>query len=802
METLNTTIRDTSDTTMAGTTTFSDPINVIHNKSPTQQEKSQLYPVRDQSIADFLAKPFPIAVGIWDTAVIRNTILESSTVGTDLLTSTVWTEKLKGFNFFRGTAVYRIVLNATPFHAGCLKFGFVPFAGTEVTVPSLTPSWRTTQLAPFSTCPGVYIDCKDSTAIVRIPYVSTVDYYTLETNDSIDWGTWLLKVYAPLNTGAASSQGIGYTVYLHFEDVELAVPMHPQSGSSAKSKKAFNRFSSKVGAMAKEEIASQEAEVMAKTGSLSQGLMVAGNAVEALESIPILSSIAAPVSWVLRGASVVASWFGYSKPDVDSALTFVARNNQPHMAHATGIDASIPLALFHDNSIEMRPGFGGTDLDEMSFDYIKKVPAYFDDFTWGADALADVLLKTIVVSPKDLYQQVSAFGTILRYFPPFGYLQTFFQSYRGSIDIHFKIVKTDYHSGKLSFTFVPASGLTIPNMGQRPYLLREIVDVKDRSEVVLRIPYLQYSKYIGVEDSLGVVHVHVVNELVAPESCAQNVNILLFASAGDDFEYAVPGMNKNIFPYTSPIIPQMGGVELERDQMIVTEVVGNYPSMKATNEAACASIGEKFVSIRQLLMRFTRLATFGSPAQIGANSSFSIYPWSVAIPLASSAYTPAATFDALSRLAHGYAFMRGSIRVGMRPSSSTTRVAIANVTSLSETAQPFFQTNVPYNTSSGNSYSLTTRIVTGHSNADTVFDTGIGFPSVRVPYYCENHSTAILPVSTDVIPSDVWNSYGIALINEAGATATSTIDLRRSIGEDFSLGYFLGFPPLFFNEVL
>lgn len=774
----------------------------MHNTEPSLQEKSQLYPVRDQAISDFLAKPAKISFGLWETSNTINTVLNTNSIGSDLVSNPLWTEKLKGFNFIRATAVYRVVLNATPFHAGNLKFGFIPFVGTSVTTPSVTPSWRANTLSSFSTCPGVYIDCKDSTAIIRIPYVSTVDYYTLQTNDSIDWGTWYLKVYSPLSTGGTSTPTISYTIYLSFEDVELAVPIHPQSGASENSKKSFKRFSTKLGAAAKQEIASQESEIMATGGSVSRGLLYAGKAVSEIANIPILSSIAAPVSWVLRGASTVASWFGFSKPEIDSPLMYVARNNQPNMAHATGMDASVPLSLFHDNSIEMRPSFGGMDMDEMNFDFIKKVPAYYDNFIWSSADLSDSLLKTISVSPTTLFQQVSAFGTTLRYFPPFAYLHTFFQVYRGSIDLHFRIVKTDYHSGKLSFTFVPALGLTVPDSTERPYLLREIIDVKDKSEIVLRIPYLQYSKYVGVEDILGDVYVHVVNDLVAPESCAQTVQVLMFASAGDDFEYAIPGMNPNVFPYTSPLVPQMGGVELDTDQMIVTEVIGNYPSVKSTNEAACASIGEKFVSLRQLLMRYTRLATLGTAAQYGANASFSFYPWSVALPLASTGYAPIATFDALSRLAHGYAFMRGSIRVGIRPSGSSNRVAMANVTALSESAVPFLNLNVPYNQNSGQVYSLSTRITTGHANADTCFDSGIGFPSVRVPYYCENHSTAILPVSSDIIPIDVWNSYGSALINESGATATANIDLRRSIGEDFSLGYFLGFPPLFLNEVV
>lgn len=794
-----------SDVTMAGTTTFVDPINVIKSDVITDQERSDLYPVRDQTISDFLAKPAKVASVSWNNTQVVNTSLASNTVRTDLLANPLWVEKIHGFNFFRGTAVYRVVINATPFHAGCLKFGFIPMQGSQIDLPSVQPTWRYAARASVSTLPGPFMDVRDSTAIIRVPFVSTVDYTTIETTDGPDWGTWSLRVMSSLLTGASSQSSLNVSVYLHFEDVELAVPLHPQSGASRKSFKGA-KFMSKVGSAAKQEINDAEAEVMSSGGTISRGLMAAGKLASVVSEVPMLSAIAAPTSWLLRGAATVASWFGFSKPDLDSVPTYISRIPQPNMANATGIDTSPTLALYHDNAIAVKPDFGLDGTDEMNFDHLKRIPMVFRDFFWLGTALPGTLLNTFDVRPSDLSETFSPPGPSLvgnlTVLAPFAYLSTFFLEYRGSIDLHFRIVKTDYHSGRLSFHFVPAIA-TVPSLAEQRYLLREIVDIKDKSEVTIRIPYLQYQKYIGVDDSIGTLYVTVVNELRAPESCAPNVNILVSASAGQDFEYAIPGQDNTAGSVVLPILPQMGAAEIDSDQTVVAEPIGNYPSMPSTNEPSSMSIGEKFVSLRQLLLRYTRLSFVETNPVYGSNSSFELYPYFVGLPQVSEETLPIFSMDALSRLAHGFAFMRGSIRILTVPPSSSDSSRghkMWNVPSRAlRVGGQAFENNVDPDTITGSTYSVIgARFGSSHANAYVAFDATNIVPSARIPYYCENHSTAILPNNgTSDIPTNVWDpNMGLIYLGQ-GPMGGGPIEIQRSIGEDFQLGYFLGFPPVY-----
>jgi hypothetical protein len=799
-----------SDVTAAGTTTFTDPINVISSSVISKQEASSLYPVRDQTISDFLAKPALVESVQWNTSQVVNTEICGSTVRFDLLSIPLWTEKLKGFNFMRATAVYRVVINATPFHAGCLKFGFVPFTGTTVTLPNESVTWRFKARASVSTLPGPFIDARDSTAIIKIPYVSTTDYTTLEQTDGPDWGQYTLRIMSPLSTGATSENTISVSVYLHFEDVELAAPLHPQMSSSKKSYTKAKKFASSVGGLAKKEIADSEAEIMAGGGTISRSLLAAGKAISTLADVPLLSAYAGPTSWALRGASTVASWFGYCKPAIATPSSYVSRLNQPNMSNATGADTAPTLALFHDNSISVKPGFGMDDIDEMNFDHIKRIPMLFDNFNWADTALPGAVLASFSVRPSDLRQRVSSSTPggpqYYDFLAPFAYLSTFFMTYRGSIDMHFRVVKTDFHSGKLSFHFVPAQTATTPGINDQQYLLRDIVDIKDKSEVTLRIPYLQYQKYIGVDDRLGTLYVTVVNELRAPESCARQVDVLVSTSAGEDFEYAIPGQDNNGGNYQNPLLPQMGGpAETDVDQTAVAEPIGNYPSMPDTLEPSCHAIGEKFVSVRQLLLRYTSLSFNLAAPKYTTDQTFFFYPFTVALPKVSTLTTfePVCTLDALSRLAHGYAFMRGSMRVMVMPANANSQIRISNNSSLSKfSGRNVFRTAINYSDQIGETYNFgEAKYGTTHSSAEQYFDTSISAVSVRVPYYCENHSTAILPSNDDKIPVDVWNPYSSVLVNDSQAVDNFTvIRIKRAVGEDFSLGYFLGFPPVFDNS--
>ncbi len=805
---INDEVRDSADITNAGTTTFVDPATIVKNDTLTNMGNAMLAPIRDQTLADFLAKPQQVATGSWSTSDTAGTILVSSTVATDLQAQTLWTNKLKGFNFFRAKAVYRVVFNATPFHQGLIKFGFVPFIGSTLGSGSEANTWRENFLASYSTVPGVMVDVRESAAIMEIPFVAPVDYYGVTNTVFAEWGKWSLKVYSPLDVGASGASTIDYTVYLHFVDCEFAAPIHPQMPSGPikkayKPNKSKTSVTTKVGLVAKEEIAES------KPGLISRGLGVAADVADYCGEIPILSSIAGPAAWVLRHASSIAAWFGYSKPYYPEKPTLVSSNFDNNFANATGSSVGPTLALYHDNAISIRDDLGAVDHDEMSFDYIKSIPGYVGQINWSTTDIQDSLISTISVGPAQLYNTDSydsLQSATLRFWPPFSYIRQFFNVYRGSIDLHFKIVKTDFHSGRLAFSFVPRSSASTPSISETAYLLREIVDVRDRSEIVIRIPYLHTPRYLDVNEMLGKLYIHVLNELRAPETCSNNIKLLYFASAGPDFEYAIPGKCK-ADGAMQPVVPQIGdsSVVLSTDQSIVQEPIGNYPVMQPTDEPACSSIGEKFTSVRQLLQKFSLMST-ASAATTTSTSYVGLYPHTVAIPKlntdSSSVYLPPITYDALCRLAYGFAFMRGSVKIALLPSDNGSSEPWECIDSqfARADASTVFSTSLSIGYQGAN-YNYTTQSVGNESMPFATIDSVVGNFEARVPYNCRTVCTAILPRSADSVPADFSSPYNYLAVRQMAST-NKAVRVFRSIGEDFQLTYFLGFPPTFVEWVV
>ena len=68
--------------------------------------------------------------------------------------------------------------------------------------------------------------------------------------------------------------------------------------------------------------------------------------------------------------------------------------------------------------------------------------------------------------------------------------------WRGSINLHLKIIKTDYHSGRLLVTITPDDAGLAPNNSQSTYSLRQVIDIRQNTEHVINLPYLRNFNFL------------------------------------------------------------------------------------------------------------------------------------------------------------------------------------------------------------------------------------------------------------------------------------------------------------------
>jgi hypothetical protein len=82
---------------------------------------------------------------------------------------------------------------------------------------------------------------------------------------------------------------------------------------------------------------------------------------------------------------------------------------------------------------------------------------------------------------------------------------------------------------------------------------REIIDIRDSEEYIFVAPFMMNRPYISSTESLGRFELRVLNPLKCTTTVAQNMDILMFTSAGEDFELAGPR-----YAMGTPFFPQMG----------------------------------------------------------------------------------------------------------------------------------------------------------------------------------------------------------------------------------------------------
>jgi hypothetical protein len=742
--------------------------------------------LRLMGIRDFLAKPLLVQNINWTTASVAGTSLYAVAMQTLLNSTTAWTRKFEGFQLIRGTFVIRLRINANPFQSGLLLLHFLPMEADQNSFSGNTTytAMHNLNLITRIQQPHLEINCRDAAADFRIPYVTPGNFFDLKKL-VYDWGAINLVVMSPLRTGATGQTNLNISVYASMEDVELAAPIVPQM-----SKKLGRVYS-------KEEEALSDKSVSSAMGKVSK-------VAKSFHDIPILGSIAEPVSWAARVAGGVASIFGWSKPQCESAVMPMTKQELRYGATSDGNDLAYPLALLQDNRIEITTRKSLTDEDEMSFAFLKKVPLLFGGVgrTWTTSDATNASLFSLTVNPLDIMlggtSPGSSNSTNWAVGAPWNVLANFFNFWRGSVDVTFKFIKTEYHTGTVEITWTPvtASG-NLPTTTSSIYSLREVVDIRYQSEITLNLPYMVYLDYLATYSPAGVVTqpkisgictMRVVNALRAPENASQTIEYMVYVTAGDDFEYQVPG-NQGVLKM--PFTPQM-------NETIIRTGIAESKQYGPTTNLSKMCVGEHFTSIKQLLNRFSQVY-FKTSLPSTSSQSVIIWPWlngvqsnvtTTGVPV-----VPNAGGDTYGIFASWYALYRGGMRIFISPSQDTfvgypidmslvtTQASAATVAGGINTRGVHAVTN----------YDTDNNIVGIQGITET--DNTSGGAYARVPYQAKTPVSMVLrQTASDIYPTEVSQPLPrVNFFSPAGAFADYAV--FRSVSDEFQFMYFIGCPP-------
>lgn len=675
------------------------------------------------------------------------------------LSNAMYSDKFTGYLGFRADMTVRLVVNANRFQQGRYILAWAPMCGASVAHSAIVTNGRFANLTTITQLPHVEIDLATMTeATLHIPYVSVTSHISTDSNNA-DAILGILKLfpYSPL-VSVAGSTTAPFDLYFNFSNLHLAAPNVPQSA----------KFKPRT----KTETEQSEAGIGPISGIATKVTTVA-NIVG--KKVPLLSGLADTVSWASQLIGDVAHVFGFSRPLVLEHTYRTVQGGWWYAANCDMPDNSQNLALTGRNEVEILPGFAGNDLDEMSLDFIKSVPAFFLDTSWSTTLVPGDMLFSIPIVPKNFETSfVSGVSTVYCQ-APVAYLCNYFQSYRGGLRFILKIVKTEFHSGRLAISFNPYDysnvGTSISGTNQF-WIHRDIIDIRSGEVIDFIVPYVSLTPYRQVDQAAGELRISVVNPLVAPATVASTIQLLLEVAAAPDFEYAVPIESTRFYPVTV-YNPQSGRFVPKNDQTaIVQKVIGGAMIHDDEHVSARSCIGEKILSVNQLLKRFTYMSD--APSAI-----FTLDPYEINIGhTAALTTTTATTWDTYNSIAPCFAMVRGGMRVKVGvgltawwsrmlfKKRSTTYRGIATTTLENRGSFP------------------------GHWSSNAVME-------IQVPHYSDTHSRSTVIVTTDgsLLTNDP-RPLGGSQYALVGQVSSGTPGFFRAAADDFQLGLFVGVLPI------
>lgn len=800
------------------TTTFVEDSNVEMGTSSRSTIGITTYVEKYSDIKSFLERPSLISNGQWTTSQTINQQLATGDIAPLLASVTMWAEKIKGFNLIRGDFMIKVQINASPFHQGKLLLHYLPCYANFVAVNPQYGKFKNKHLTQKIQHPHIEIDCRKTSVVMRVPYVAPTQWYALKEG-YYDWGTWFLDVFSPLNIGTAAPVGqmyVDYAVYAWWENIELNAPTVPQMSNVSKSK------ARRKGGEVKESAEN--------SGPITMGLRKAGKVANALSGIPVLSEIASGTEWVTNILANVTSVFGWSKPRELNGTTVVAQQIMRYAGTCDGPDLAFPGGVSALNRLEVIDYGSYTNEDEMSLAFLYSIPYYVGEFSWTATAGQGTNLLSEKLSPLSFLNTdsdtVNSIVTNYEYHVPFTYLARMNKLWRGKLNLTLKFIKTQMHSGRLQITWIPCNLPNVtPGLVTGSFNKRAIVDIRTEDTVTFELPFLLYSDYAPTTpitptlDYSGQFDIVVLNDLRSPESCAQDVAVQWFISAGSDYELACPG------PVTSgsvPYVPQMDSRWMTKCQMDGGELLKNsidqgmeMPTMEigGVNTSddllfhSKRSVGERVLSLKQWLLRNSSIHSSTSPTfDWTSTNNILLDPYFLSVwqndASTGAVKTTAVLGDHISLFAPCFAFMRGGLRYTLFYDAKTSANSTFKCFSAIAPSNGFFSTS-PLNTSAQillNPYntSLTPygpvgcyplEPVNWNDNSECIYQ--------HVPYYSR------LPMmltsyynGIDTPTSDPGRPLSSLYLWKADTSSEVPPVIQRAVADDYQLLFFTGCPPL------
>ncbi len=688
------------------------------------------------------------------------------------------TPNLAGVYGFRATVCFRVEIAAAPQAQGIVRlvYEYMPYDGA-LSKASYRPI--------AAQLPGAEINLRSGTSVeIKIPFVSDRDFWPWingrYTRDATAFRVSMFP-YAPVTWDTTTVTTPSWILYRWFEDIELigkstpTVSVVPQAGRNP------------------------EADAPKVSTYFKYGSKIATYA----STIPMLTSLALPVSWAFDAAAKIAAHYGWSKPNNGSYLGSVHRTWARGINTCVDQDIANPMGYYSNNQVQVLPGFAGNNFDEMSLCYLTCKPGLIASCQLLATDTVDQIKWVTPVAPSCFvfqssstgFAQLSAMGLGSTatsgnkpgYFPsPLAYCASFFERWRGNIIFRFKFNTTKFHAGRILIGYVPGEdvvdGVTAggfsqaPPAGSRYDFESALIDLRTTTEYDFVVPFTYPSAWndtgmvlnnagaFGVPN-IGSVFVRIIKPLYGPDNVPQSADMLVEVLSDCGLELS------------QPIKSLMMPLDVTTTQIVVAQSGKDSAGLDACRYAT----GERILSMKQIAAR-PIWYSYPAPTTIGPEptANLAYYPLTQFAANPGSYNVPFIIADTiLNRVGCMFALCRGSIIFRSLPILSS---ASGGATTKSDATA---------------SYNWAPALALDISTSGLTVE-GDGAAHIHIPYYGKN-TRMRTPYNTKTVGADYDPNGTTRTLWHGWNNGTGGIQIGYGIrgvaaGDDLQFGAFTGVP--------
>jgi hypothetical protein len=590
----------------------------------------------DADLGNFFSRPIKLDYA-WGTGI--SNFSQDFNPWTEFFENDRVINRISNFNNLRCKLHVKFLINGNGFHFGRLLVNYKPLHTSDDFYTDRAFS-RLDNVAA-SQRPHIYLDPTTSSGgDMILPFFWPKNYLNIPSQDWRQMGEISIRTLQDLQHANGASDIARISVFIWAEDVTLSIPTSSEPGG----------------------LTPQAGEDEYGKGPISRPASVVARVMGKLTNVPYIGNYARATEIAADAMGAVATMFGYARPNNLSDIQPYRPTVMGNLANVNYPDSAVKLSLDCKQELTVDPATVGLSaVDEMTIKSIACRESWLTSFNWSPDSTIyppETALFNIQVTPHVWnYQTLGGQNEI--HFPACGFIAQPFANWRGTMKYRFQVVSSNYHKGRLKIVYDPYGFQS--NEYNTNYT--HIIDIAEEKDFTVEIGWGSSEPYKKIVDPTfssvrfsngaptvvpldvanGMLAVYVVNDMTVPSQDAANllVGINVFVSAGDDIEFRNPTEDvlDTLYYFPEPQSGEEDFVQSDKDSteepskpMQTSSEVMMMNHISDTDPTDHVFFGESIVSIRSLMKRYQKHESYvyagvgGYRFLINVFRSFPFYP--------------------------------------------------------------------------------------------------------------------------------------------------------------------------------